>query len=714
MKLRTSLLASLALFTSALPAVEVESAYSDPAVKFAVKDLKRILSGVEGRIVLKTDKKLLSQQWKLKTQDDGALFIYARDEMSLVYGVYSFLEEYAGVRWYAYDTEKIPDLSSWKIPRLDVMRRPAILDREMYTATDFMDGYWRLRNKETMRAAFSIGVSVGSPFACHTFAFYAKAITNDALRAVNIKGKIDASDLCMTKKEVRQIVADKMIEYIKKDRQRKWLEGREYLYPTIYELSQNDGGAAGCRCKECSEFCRREGSWAGPNIDFVNGVAEIVEKEFPEITIRTFAYSYTELPPKTVRARDNVQVRFCRSFVFSPLTKGSYNGNLLETWNKFAKYKSVWGYWRQCSGGLFPLVKSRKDISEEMRFCKDCGVIGYFAEDEHPLSRSFGIMQDWLFLKLADNPSQDINKLSSEFMNAYYGKAAPLMDAYYTYLEKRQEKLFKRLDHDFINKMNSGDMAQYVVIDDFPDREFFEKTDRWFDEAEKILVEAGDEKSLRHVREERAIVDRTCFDFWPRLEKQGYKTNLKDKAAKYGETKIQQTKIFFAPGRGKYVDDERKSRLKNLESEIEFLKRFPLPTPNEFAEAEDVIALNWNNCGASGMAVEDSDALGGYAIEIKNKSGSDVLFGYYQSAYKKMGEEFNLKATDGYKLFCVGKNMQMQCPQYVYLNGWGPRVWLPAVGLPVETRDVWINAKILPGGIMRFDRIFLVKNKTTK
>ena len=159
-------------------------------------------------------------------------------------------------------------------------------------------------------------------------------------------------------------------------------------------------------------------------------------------------------------------------------------------------------------------------------------------------------------MKLADNPVQNIDKLSNEFLNAYYGKAAPQMEAYLTYLEDRLADVYKRLDMAFISRMNSGDMAQYVVVAEFPDREFFEKADAWFDKAEKVLAEAHDEKSLRHVREERAVVDRTVFDFWPRLEKQGYKANLKDKARRYGDAKKAQAEAFLHTARGKYVDEE--------------------------------------------------------------------------------------------------------------------------------------------------------------
>jgi hypothetical protein len=721
MKNQTSVLsiAATALLGAALslPAVEVSYSGSDPAAKYACADLERILAPVKGKIVLERDGTMRSQEWRLKTRADGTLVISGRDGMALAYGVYSLLEDYAGVRWFAADTEIVPNLSKWRLPKLDVTGRPAILDREMFVSTDYMDGYWRLRNKETFRVAFAAGVCVGRPFACHTFAHYAKAaIKDDSLCAINSKGKIDKGNLCMTKKEVRRLVAEQMLRYIAADREKKVPAGREYTYPSIYELSQNDGDGSHCHCKECVEFSKREGSWAGPNIDFVNAVADIVGKVHPEITIRTFAYSYTELPPKTVRARDNVQVRFCRSFVFAPLVRSTYNGNVLEKWNSFAAQKSVWGYWRQYAGGFYPMVKSRRDIAEEMRFCRDCGVTGYFAEAESPLSRCFGLMQDWLFLKTAENPDRDMAKLSREFMRGYYGAAAEAMERLLTALEDGQQKVFARLDMDYISRMDSGNMAMYAVRAGFPDRAFFEEADRCLDEAERLAAAAGDARSLRHVREERAVIDRSVFDNWPRLEKEGYRADLKAKAIRYGEAKRMQIASYFKAGSGRLIDEERKKRLAELESEVGYLSAYPLATPEKFADAADILTLNWNNCGMSSLGVKDEEALGGYAKSIPvGKNAKTVIFGYYQSVFKKMGDEVSFKLGEssgpGYKLYCIAKDMEMISPHYIYLNGWHRRIWLPAVGLPMEKRDVWINAKVTENGELRFDRVFLVKNK---
>ena len=46
-------------------------------------------------------------------------------------------------------------------------------------------------------------------------------------------------------------------------------------------------------------------------IDFVNEVAEAVEKEFPDVLVETLAYRFTRNPPKTIWPRHNVAIRSC-------------------------------------------------------------------------------------------------------------------------------------------------------------------------------------------------------------------------------------------------------------------------------------------------------------------------------------------------------------------------------------------------------------------
>ena len=401
--------------------VTVESAVSanDEAAKFAAKDLERILKDVPGRIVLREESALRPQEWRLKSSGDGALVISGRDGMGIVYGVCSFLEKHAGVRWFAPDTECVPDLKGWTLPaNLDETGKPAFDYREMFVGADFMDGLWRLRNKESNRALFGCGVHNGSPGDCHTFAAYSKALkaAHPELfgKRLNASGQV-ATSLCPSDETTRRFVADEMCRHIEADAA-KCAGKPRYCVPTFYDLSQDDGGSSGeCMCDRCAAARRAAGSYSGPNILFASAVAELVRKRHPEVTVQTFAYSYTQEPPTNdVVAAENVNVRYCCSWVFDPLVKGSPQGDRLEAWSRHAKQFGIWSYWRTYRGVLFPFVKKRAEIAAEIRFCAGLGATRYFAEDESPLARSFAMMQHWLFLKLTEDPAQDEGKAASE------------------------------------------------------------------------------------------------------------------------------------------------------------------------------------------------------------------------------------------------------------------------------------------------------------
>ena len=165
MKPNLKLLLSTIAVLAAVPAsaVEVEYAGSDKAVRFAAKELRDCLKGAVGRIRFAVDATLGPQAWRIEGKD-GLLTLFGRDGQGQTYAALAFLEKHAGFRWYAPDTEARPDRTGWKIPDVADEGRPALPEREYYVGSDYMDGTWRLRNKETRRAAFGVGVSVGAPF----------------------------------------------------------------------------------------------------------------------------------------------------------------------------------------------------------------------------------------------------------------------------------------------------------------------------------------------------------------------------------------------------------------------------------------------------------------------------------------------------------------------------------------------------------------------
>lgn len=130
----------LASAMSAAQAVTVDLPGRSPLAEFVAQDLTRLLGAEAEKITLRTDAMLPAQGWRLKSAVDGSLVILGRDVLGIASGAYNFLEKYAGVNWFAPDTECVPDLANWKLPTgLDETRQPAFSQREMFVSTDFMD-----------------------------------------------------------------------------------------------------------------------------------------------------------------------------------------------------------------------------------------------------------------------------------------------------------------------------------------------------------------------------------------------------------------------------------------------------------------------------------------------------------------------------------------------------------------------------------------------
>src|SRR5690606_38717057 len=113
-----------------------------------------------------------------------------------------------------------------------------------------------------------------------------------------VKGKRqrERTQLCLTNVEMRKELTRNALERL-----------HQTPGATMISISQNDNNNR-CECEACRAVEEREGSPAGLVIQFVNAVAEEIEKEYPEVLVETLAYQYTRKPPKHVKPRPNVIV----------------------------------------------------------------------------------------------------------------------------------------------------------------------------------------------------------------------------------------------------------------------------------------------------------------------------------------------------------------------------------------------------------------------
>ena len=117
----------------------------------------------------------------------------------------------------------------------------------------------------------------------------------------------------------------------------------------MFFIGRNSDTSSYCRCENCEAARKRYGGWDGSRRVAPEGlpdgwwnamgglaglkhtvcqrIASILEKEFPNNKIGTFAYEFTRRPPRNIKAHKNVVVWFCpieRCFCH-PIDRGPIN-----------------------------------------------------------------------------------------------------------------------------------------------------------------------------------------------------------------------------------------------------------------------------------------------------------------------------------------------------------------------------------------------------
>lgn len=429
----------------------------------------------------------------LKTTDDSLIVGGGRPRGAL-YAAYELLEKGLGVRWYTPWIEHVPSKQELKLVALDRRFNPAY---EYRLNNAFSGGYPLLREVKLpesipapgpldtvrwmARNRFNVGlkyitswgkdgkwivwpqeyggqVIVRDP-GNHSFAYFIRDEkyfkTHPEYFSLFDGKRVPAGDhgsglglfhLCLSNPELPKVFAANVIEWIKKN-------------PDAYYVAivPNDASRPMCMCKECEKIAlqymppgtvRDNQHEAGLILEFVNQVAEIVCREFPNQRILTLSYNYSSAPPVGITAHPNVIVQMCGGGIAS----GSHiNPNIpyskkdkerYEGWEKVCKRLWVWDY--QC--GLVPAIDNFKPMLWTMdRMFKDFhargGYTGMFIEAEWncpPVLPDCYELNTWLSAKLMCDPGVDIEPLIRDYCEGTYGKAAPAM---FALLELKKSRL---------------------------------------------------------------------------------------------------------------------------------------------------------------------------------------------------------------------------------------------------------------------------------
>lgn len=414
-----------------LPILRENELYSGPMVFIGNS---RRLQETCGKLDIES---LGNEEFIIKTSGQNLILAGGRLRGSMC-AVYTFLEDILGCRWYTSRVSNIPKMDSIILKQLNIHEKPAFEYREPFWK-DAFDANWAARNRCNSTFA-NLDVQRGGRVNYRGIHTFNKLIPGDrylenhpeyfSITERKRQWNNVHTQLCLSNQETRKVTAQNVLDWIKSDP-----EG------TIFDVSQNDG-TGNCQCHHCLTIDSLEGSPSGALLQFVNPIADLVKARYPQKTIATFAYDYTIKPPKITKPRDNIIIRLCTSnpCYSHPVESCEKNKGFreaIEGWSPIANKIYIWDYVTDFHQYLYPHPDITYHIKNIKYFAK-MGVDGMFPEGCYStLGGADGELKAYLEAKLLWNPDLDADVIINDFMEGFYGKAAPAMRKYIELLENK-------------------------------------------------------------------------------------------------------------------------------------------------------------------------------------------------------------------------------------------------------------------------------------
>lgn len=430
--------------------------------------------------------------------DGTRLYITGNLPRGDVYGVYTFMEDYLGARFYSDTYMTLHDG--------EVKDFPADLCRVDSPYFFSRDTYWyhilhpRRPTKMNIRNAVKSNhwtmpdLGGGVTYAGH--------FVHSIWDLAEMEHEIGRQP-CLTDERVYETVRKNVRRVL-----------QENPSATIVSVSQVDSypDQLGCQCEKCKAIDDREGTPMGSLLTFVNRIADDIKDDYPHVYVDTLAYRYTRKAPKTIVPRDNVIIRLCsiECCFCHPLDDPNCPHNVefkkdIEEWAAICNNLYIWDYTTDflCYLSPFPNLAV---LQKNVKFFKDHHVIGMFEQGNYQsLSGEFGELRGYLLAKLLWNPDMteaEYYAHMDEFLRDYYG-------AGWQYIRE------------YIDVTSKKAAERHLFIYDTPNRIFpFDKKDTEdpnLDILDPEKIEAWS-RALKHTTV-AAITDETAFaeyllDLW--------------------------------------------------------------------------------------------------------------------------------------------------------------------------------------------------------
>lgn len=424
-------------------------------------------------------------------------------------GVYTFLEDIVGIRWFTPTVTVIPHKPNLTIKPLNIQKVPVFETRSVICGSagdvdwaarqrlnfgrvqigrqlqDGMRPQWGLYTNDPKMAGWQYYAALTSS---HTLGHNGLLPYSEFDRHPEYFGLVDGKRVqdaqpCLTNRGVLRVVAENAKNWLKAD-----------STASVISISLGDFGNF-CQCSRCKRVMQEYGR-SGYVLRFVNRVAAELEEDYPNVRVSTLAYHwFTRKPPtKHIDVHKNVVIVFAPIYASGhhAYDEGEYNiaqgvyKDLVE-WCRIAPQVWVWAYFLPESN-LHPAANFNC-LSRNFKLFRDVGVNGFTLQaNAGHMTMAGGLteLQGYLLAKLMWDPDYDVQKGIEEFCAGCYGAAAPQM---ISYIRQVNDIDTYEVELSATQKHGSFDPLKYKKMVEL---------DKLFDEAEQAV--ADDPAALERVK----------------------------------------------------------------------------------------------------------------------------------------------------------------------------------------------------------------------
>ena len=367
-----------------------------------------------------------------------------------LYGVYTFVEDYLGIRFLTAQVTHTPLVSTaHKLPDMDRSYTPPFAYRHYAKNEVSKDPAFAARRRQNTASQYAPknqrmgphlgGEAHGGVFLHNNFLFQLPFRDHPECYAL-IDGQRSPLQPCLTHPLVHRTVTAQLLQNI---------DG--FAPGTTIPLAQNDNGGV-CNCTRCITVQRegdaleeipvvdkplgvdpkkvRNGPPSAVILDFVNRVAADIAKQRPDLWVGTEAYAFSMMPPRKTRALSNVKVQVATyhcSILYGLNDPRSPDnvvfGKYLAGWRKACDHLLIWHYDMNPREYWLPFPNLRAQPANFRTFARSNGR-GIFMQGCAE-NTELSDLRVYVMTALIWDPSRDIDPLIDEFLTLYYQQAAP-------------------------------------------------------------------------------------------------------------------------------------------------------------------------------------------------------------------------------------------------------------------------------------------------